>query len=176
MCDRPFWRNTLVMVAAATAACAQPKTSHDAVSAAPLPSLEIGGQSPHVEDPSGRLTSEQRAALLARIAHLASAGNPVAVLIAPTLKGETIEQLAERRFSGLHLGDHGVLVVLAMEEHRSRIETGKAVEGTLTDDRCGQVLHDNLRPHLQRGEVYEGLGETLDAISGILQHGSDAGS
>lgn len=130
-----------------------------------------------LEDSSNRLTRDEKAKLTAQLHALTSTtGSNVGVLVAPSLNGGGIDSSAKTTFSEWHLGERGILVVLAMEEHRSRIETGPGVEGVLTDDLCGRILREKLRPHLQQDEVYEALHEGLEAIGSILQDRRDAGT
>jgi uncharacterized protein len=92
----------------------------------------------------------------------------MAALIVPTLNGETVEQLAERTFKSWQLGDHGILVVIAIQEKKSRIETGHGVESVIADDKANQVLVDHLNPRLRQGDFYGGLDETFDAVVALL--------
>ena len=163
-------------LALAGPACGDPKTSHDAaIAAAPLSSTEpkpkLGShpaperQVP-IDDRSGRLTAEQRGALLAKLE--SHANDNLAALIVPTLSGETVEQLADRTFKSWQLGDNGILVVIAIQEKQSRIETGRGIGGIITDDQTHQILLDHLNPHLRQGDFYGGLDETFDAVVALL--------
>jgi uncharacterized membrane protein YgcG len=59
--------------------------------------------------------------------------------------------------------------VIASQERRSRIETGLAVERVITDDEASGILRDQLNPHLQQGDFFGGLDETLDAPMALFQ-------
>jgi uncharacterized protein len=88
----------------------------------------------------------------------------VAAVILPALKGETIEHVAQETFQRWQLGEKGVLVVIAIEEKQSRIETGTTAESVLTDDKASAILREILNPHLRQGDFYGGLNETIDAV------------
>lgn len=120
-------------------------------------------------DERGKLTTK-----LERIAHTTT-GN-VAVLIAPTLKGETIEHVAATTFKSWQLGVMGILVVVAVEEKQSRIETGPGVERILTDDKAAEIQRANLVPHLRQGDFYGGLDDSIEAITTVLEAEAPAGS
>jgi uncharacterized protein len=70
-------------------------------------------------------------------AHETRTTNQVAVLTVPSLDGENIESFAMRVFEAWKLGqrrkDNGVLVVIASQDRRMRIEVGYGLEGDLTD-------------------------------------------
>ncbi|MDR2877441.1 MAG: TPM domain-containing protein [Chromatiales bacterium] len=84
-----------------------------------------------------------------------------AVYIVDSLQGEAIESLAERTFSAWALGqqgvDNGLLLVLAMQEHKSRFEVGYGLEGELSDLIASQALTSVLAPHMRRGEIKSGI-------------------
>jgi uncharacterized membrane protein YgcG len=59
--------------------------------------------------------------------------------------------------------------VTAIQERRSRIETGLAVERVITDDEASDILRDHINPHLQQGDFFGGLDETFDALMAVFQ-------
>jgi uncharacterized protein len=132
-----------------------------------------------VTDTSGTLTTEDDAALEARIAaYRTRTGNEIGVLVIASLDGETIEDVAYRTFNAWGVGgrgaDNGVLLVIAMREHRSRIETGKGIGHLLTDVQSAHILQETLAPRLRRHQYREGIAATLDAIETAL--GSEGGA
>ncbi len=103
-----------------------------------------------------------------------SSANEVAALIVPTLGGEDISDVANATFKSWGVGkkglDNGVLVVLAMKEHKSRIETGKGVEGDLPDLKTQDILNQVLRPHMKQGDVEGALDSTFAAVSSSIEN------
>jgi len=84
----------------------------------------------HVTDRAGKLSASEKADLEQRLEGVNRATSAeIAVLILPSLDGQTIEDVAYGTFNGWQLGkkgkDNGVLLVIAVQEHRVRIETGK---------------------------------------------------
>jgi uncharacterized protein len=69
--------------------------------------------------------------------------------------------------------DRGLLIFLAMEERRVRIETGYGVEGILPDGLVGEILDDYVVPYLQSGEVGRALYNAVYACGAYVAH--DAG-
>lgn len=102
----------------------------------------------------------------------ASSANEIAVLILPSLDDENIEDVGIATAKSWGVGksglDNGVLIILAMKEHKSRIETGKGVEGDLPDLKCNDILANVLRPFMKKGDVEGGLSATIDSISSSI--------
>lgn len=69
--------------------------------------------------------------------------------------------------------DRGLLIFLAMEERRVRIETGYGVEGILPDGLVGEILDEYVVPYLQSGEVGRALYNAVYACGAYVAH--DAG-
>jgi uncharacterized protein len=127
------------------------------------------GEHDPIEDRSGSLTHEAQTALTSKLEQIDHAANVyVGVLIVPSLQGTTIETTASKAFTDRQLGERGILVVIAIQEHGSRIETGPAVEHLLTDDDASRILRENLNPHLRQGDFVGGLTETADAVQAVL--------
>ncbi len=99
-----------------------------------------------------------------------SKGAQVAILIVRTTKPEEPEQYALRVVEAWKLGrkgvDDGALLLLAIEDRRSRLEVGYGLEGAITDALSKRILDEVLRPHLREGRYHQGL---LAAVSAIKQ-------
>lgn len=132
-----------------------------------------------ISDTSGVLSADAHARLDTKLKQInQSSANEVAALIVPTLDGQSIEDVANATFKSWGVGkknlDNGVLVVLAMKEHKSRIETGKGVEGDLPDLKTQDILNNVVRPYMRKGDVEGALSHTFDAISStIANHKAD---
>lgn len=128
----------------------------------------------YVMDMAGKLSAEQTSQLNSKLSNLnKTSKNEFAALILPSMNGENIEDVAQDTFRSWKVGkaglDNGVLVVIAIAERKSRIQTGKGVEGDLTDIQSNDILLKHLNPHLKKGEFYEGLNETFDSISATVE-------
>ena len=98
----------------------------------------------------------------------AAHGHEVAVLVVPTLGGETVEDFAYKTAKAWGLGsaerDDGVLFLVAPAERKIRIETGKGVGGDLTDVDASRIIRDNVAPELKSGRYGAGIEAGVDAI------------
>lgn len=84
-----------------------------------------------------------------------------AVLIVPTLSGESIESFSLRVVNSWGLGrkgvDNGILVTLAMKEQMTRIELGLGMERYISDQRCAAIIDEAMIPEFRRGEFTAGI-------------------
>lgn len=95
-------------------------------------------------------------------------GNQVVLLTLPTLHGNTIEQVALRVAETWKLGqqgkDNGVLLLLARQERKIRIEVGTGLQGALPDITAGQIIRNVIAPKLRSGGYDAGISAGLSAI------------
>ena len=82
----------------------------------------------------------------------------IALLLLPTLGNIPIEDLATRTFNAWGIGhadrDDGILLLLATDDHRNRLEIGYGLEGAIPDARAGDILRE-IAPYL-RADDYPG--------------------
>jgi len=99
-------------------------------------------------------------------------GASVVVATFPSVGDQDLNEYANRLYSFWGIGkkgeDRGVLIVLALQERKIRIETGYGVEGILPDGRVGEILDQKVLPYLKKGEYSLGLANAVTAVSGIL--------
>jgi len=93
----------------------------------------------------------------------------VVVLTLPTLEGESLEafsiDLAHNRWKiGQKGKDNGVLLTLAMQERKYRIEVGYGLEGVLPDSLVGSLGRQVLVPAFRAGD----FGGGIAAMAGEL--------
>ena len=126
-----------------------------------------------VVDNAEILSGETKKALTAQLkAHEAETTNQIAVLTVPSLEGESIESYAEQVFNTWKLGqkgkDNGVLVLVAPNERRMRIEVGYGLEGTLTDVAASRIVRNVMTPRFKEGNFDAGVAEGVQAVIGQL--------
>jgi uncharacterized protein len=130
----------------------------------PVPKLTA-----HVMDSTGTLTAPEREALDEKLRAFEQArGSQVAVLLVPSIGGEAIEDFAGRVTDAWQLGrkgvDDGVLFVVAKQERKMRIHTGRGVQGTLTDALSRRIIADIVAPRFRSGDFAGGIDAGVDAI------------
>lgn len=101
-------------------------------------------------------------------AHESKTSNQVAVLTLPSLTGEPLEEFSHRVASAWGLGqkgtDNGVLLLVAIQERKIRIEVGYGLEGTLTDVKTSQIIRHEMVPRFRQGKYSEGIVAGVQAI------------
>ena len=126
-----------------------------------------------VTDLTGTLTSEQRNALEERLkAYEAQKGSQIAVLILPTTKPEEIEQYSIRVVEQWKLGrkgvDDGVLLLIAKDDRKLRIEVGYGLEGVLPDVIAKRIIAQDISPHFKQAHFYGGIDTGITRIISVL--------
>ena len=134
----------------------------------PVPLLKA-----RVTDLTATLTSDQRAALEQKLAAFEQKkGSQIAVLIVPTTQPEAVEQYAVRVQEAWKLGrkgiDDGVLMVVAKNDRKLRIEVGYGLEGVLPDATAKRIIEEEIVPRFKQGDFYGGISAGVDRILRVI--------
>jgi uncharacterized protein len=134
-----------------------------------------------VTDNAQILSDATRKSITERLkAHEDKTTNQIAVLTVPTLDGAGIEECAVAVFKEWKLGqkgkDNGILVVVAANDRRMRIEVGYGLEGTMPDGVAGSIIRNVMTPYFKQNDYNKGIDEGVNAIIKVLEGGqlSDA--
>ena len=92
--------------------------------------------------------------------------------IAPYSEVDYARKLFDTWKPGKKGKDNGVLILVAIQERRWRIETGYGVEGILPDGLCGQIGRDYMVPYFKAGNYSLGLLNGVTEIARILGGGA----
>lgn len=102
-------------------------------------------------------------------------GNQVAILTVPSLGGQDIESYSIRVAEAWKIGqkgkDNGVILVVAPNDRRVRIEVGYGLEGVLPDILAARIIRSVLTPAFQSGQYYTGIAGAVDAIMRVSRGG-----
>lgn len=97
-----------------------------------------------------------------------STSNQIAILTVTSLDGEPIEnyslRVAEEWKLGTEEKDNGVLLLIAVDDHKIRIETGYGLEGALTDAICSRIIRNEIAPAFRQNQYDEGVTNAVNAI------------
>lgn len=123
----------------------------------------------HVTDMAGTLTPDQRIELDIELQRYEdTTGNQFAVLIIPSLQGESLEEyslrVAETNKLGTEKNDNGLLVLVAIEDRKIRIEVGYGLEGAIPDVTTALVRENEITPRFRQGDYYGGLQAGLRSL------------
>jgi uncharacterized protein len=115
-----------------------------------------------VTDLTGTLSASQVADLERSLAAFeARKGSQIAILMVPTTRPEEIAQYSIRVADQWKVGrknvDDGLIVVVAKNDHKLRIEVGYGLEGAIPDLIARRVIRETIAPHFVEGDFYGGL-------------------
>jgi uncharacterized protein len=122
-----------------------------------------------------RLLSPGAAARVERLIaeHERSSSDQIAVAIFPSLEGESLEdfsiRLAERWQIGSREHDNGVILLIFVEDRRSRLEVGYGLEGRLTDALADRILRQVLAPRFRAGDFDGGVEAAVAAVIQVVR-------
>ena len=92
----------------------------------------------------------------------------IAIVTLNSLENRSIEELSLEIARGYKLGqkesDNGVLLLVAPNEKKVRIEVGYGLEGTLTDAVASQIINSVMIPEFKNGKMSEGVKDGVLAI------------
>ena len=99
-------------------------------------------------------------------------GSQLAILTVNSTKPETIEQYSIRVVDQWKIGradvDDGVLLVIAKNDRKLRIEVGYGLEGAIPDAYAKRIISNIIVPHFRDGDYYLGIEEGVEAIIGLI--------
>ena len=131
----------------------------------------------YVSDFAGVIPDSNRAPLQAYCGAVEqSTGAQMALVVIPSLEGEPIEDVANTIFRAWGVGqkgkNEGILLLLAVQDRRSRLEVGYGLEPILPDGLSGSILRQ-MRPALRQGDYGDAMlaaAETIGATIAQAKH------
>ena len=127
----------------------------------------------HVMDTTGTLSAPQREQLEAKLAAFEqSRGTQVVVLLVPSTQPEDITSYANRvgntwKIGRRDIGD-GVLLVVALNDRRVRIEVAKTLEGAIPDLAAKRIIDQAITPRFKQGDYAGGLDAAADQLMALI--------
>ena len=135
----------------------------------PVPALTA-----HVIDQTGTLSTQESAALDAQLNQLEKdTGAQVVALIVPTTAPEDIAAYANRvantwKIGRKDIGD-GLLLIVAKDDRRMRIEVAKTLEGAIPDLRAARIIDDAMKPAFRNNQYSAGLQAAVQQIGAAIK-------
>ncbi|HVP08418.1 MAG TPA: YgcG family protein [Burkholderiales bacterium] len=135
---------------------------------APVPPLQA-----RVTDLTGTLSPQQKSELEAKLAaYEARRGSQMAVLLVPTTRPEEIEQYSIRVAEAWKIGrkgvDDGIILVVAKDDRRLRIEVGYGLEGVIPDTLARRVIDERIVPRFREGDFYGGISAGVERVIAVV--------
>ncbi len=125
----------------------------------------------NVVDRANMLDGNTAASLENALRSLREKGGPqIAVLTIKSLEGMPIEvasiQVTDKWKIGAGKEDDGVLLMVALEDRKIRIESGQGLEGSLTDLYAKRIIDDTMTPYFRAGRPSDGI---VAGVRGIVE-------
>lgn len=136
--------------------------------------LEVPPLKRRITDLDGVLTPLEQNKLEEKLYFFeAHTSNQIAVLIIPSLEGESIEDYAIRVAEQWKLGDpekdNGILLLISVDDQLMRIEVGYGLEGALTDLVSSSIIRGEIAPRFRTGNYYAGIDAGISAIMSAIK-------
>jgi len=141
-------------------------------------SLEVPRLKGRINDYANVLVSGDEANLENMLRHTEkNTSSQVVLLTIPSLEGETLEtyslKVAEAWQIGQEESDNGLLLLIAVQEKKIRIEVGYGLEHVITDAKSGYIIRNYIVPEFQKGNFYQGIADGLLITSQIINQEFD---
>lgn len=92
----------------------------------------------------------------------------IAVVIVPSTNGEDVASYSHNLFNKWGIGrakeNNGVLLLIAKNDRKLFIATGRGLEGALPDAIASSIIRNEIRPFFQQGLYAQGIAKGLSAI------------
>lgn len=168
-----FFKKTGLLTAALLAGLLAASARAGAVK---VPEAAPGPRS-YVNDLAGVLDAGTARKLDGALAELdAKARAQVAVLTVKSLDGADLETYAVKTYKKWGIGDkktnRGVLLLVAVDDHKSRIEVGYGLEGILPDGLTGAIQDKYMVPYFKAGDYSSGISQGALAVASVIARDS----
>lgn len=130
--------------------------------------------SSRVTDLTQTLSATEQAQLEQKLAAFEEKkGSQIALLIVPTTQPEDIAQYSIRVVEKWKIGrekvDDGLLLLIAKDDRKMRIEVGYGLEGAIPDLYAKRIISDIISPKFKQGDFYGGLDAGLNSLIGLVE-------
>jgi uncharacterized protein len=131
--------------------------------------LDVPALTARVNDLAGLLSPSERAALEAKLeAYEQASGQQFVLLTVPSLEGDPIEdfsiRVAEKWKVGRKGKDDGLILIIAPQDRKMRIEVGYGLEGDIPDAVAARVIRDTLTPAFRASAYAQGISAAFDQL------------
>ncbi len=126
-----------------------------------------------VVDQANIMSAQSRADVETKLKNLEDKSSiQLVVATVKSLQGSDIETYANELFRAWKLGEtkknNGVLLLVAPNEHKVRIEVGYGLEGTLTDALSSVIISSAIVPRFKANDFSGGIERGVDGIVSVL--------
>ena len=98
-----------------------------------------------------------------------STSNQIVILTVPSLDDQPIEDVAVNTFRSWGIGNkktnNGVLILVAVNDRKVKIEVGYGLEGAIPDVTCKDIIDNFISPNFKQSQYYKGLDAATDNLA-----------
>jgi uncharacterized protein len=132
--------------------------------------IQIPALNSPVMDEAGFLKPEEKQDLSQLAYEIHTNGGPqITIFTVNDMQGNVIEEFSIRVAEKWQLGTkekgNGILIIIAKQERKMRIEVGQGIEGEITDFEANRYVDGVLAPHFKQGDFHGGLKLVLQDIA-----------
>lgn len=103
-------------------------------------------------------------------------GAQVTVMLLPSTQGVGIEDFANQLFRAWKLGrkdvNDGILLLVAKDDRKVRIEVGYGLEGVVTDLLAHRIIEEHITPAFRQGDYAGGVQQAVDDLTLLVEGGN----
>jgi uncharacterized protein len=126
-----------------------------------------------VTDQAGLLSASDKADIESELAAIEQTStDQIAIVTVNSLDGYSIEDygigLARQWGIGQKGKDNGILLIVAPNDHKVRIEVGRRLEPFMTDTMSALIIHNAILPKFRRGDYAGGIKDGVRDIKTVL--------
>ncbi len=138
-----------------------------------LENPNIADRRVYVADPGGLVSPDVKTRVNSMLYDLRGRTSAeVVVAVVPSIGDVPIEDFSERLFQRWGLGksdkDNGVLILIAMSQKMSRIQTGYGVEGVLPDISARKIIERDIVPNMREGNLDMAVMASASDVAKVL--------
>ena len=127
----------------------------------------------HVNDLAKVFNSSQTVALEQKLVdYEKNTTNEIAILTIKSLEGQDIDEFGIKAFEQWKIGkkgkDNGLLITVAVDEHKMRIDVGYGLEAKINDARAGDIIRNIMAPEFRNNDYYAGVDKAVDQLITLI--------
>lgn len=137
--------------------------------------LDVPKLQGHVNDYANMLSPSTKAELEKELNSFEQTDSTqIVILTIPSLEGEVLGEFSIKAAEAWMIGqkgkDNGIIITVAKQEKKIRVEVGRGLEGVLTDLAAGRIVNLVIEPRFKRGDFdggfVAGVHSLIDATRG----------
>lgn len=122
-----------------------------------------------VNDFAGILSADENASLETKlISYFDSTSTQIAIIIENSIEDDDLIDYCQRIGETWGIGEkgknNGLIIYVAMQDHKIRIHTGYGMEATIPDALTNRIINDYIKPAFRDKQYFYGLDQACDII------------